>query len=115
MTNVEKQLYEQIKDCKIEKTEENEQLKAENEELKKEKIPQLERRIASSRGNIRVLNEKLKCRLEQVERLRSERSETTLQRNQLREENEELKKQLAEMTKDRDKWKQRAIDTYDDF
>lgn len=33
----------------------------------------------------------------------------------LEEENEKLKVQLAKMTKDRDDWKQRAIDTYDDF
>lgn len=33
----------------------------------------------------------------------------------LEEENEKLKVQLAKMTKDRDAWKKRAIDTYGDF
>lgn len=30
----------------------------------------------------------------------------------LKAENQQLEQQLAAMTKDRDKWKQRAIDTY---
>lgn len=30
----------------------------------------------------------------------------------LKVENQQLKQQLAEITKERDKWKQRAIDTY---
>lgn len=30
----------------------------------------------------------------------------------LKTENQQLKQQLAEITKERDKWKQRAIDTY---
>lgn len=33
----------------------------------------------------------------------------------LEEENEKLKVQLAKMTEDRDRWKQRAIDTYGEF
>lgn len=33
----------------------------------------------------------------------------------IEKENFELKHQLEEMTKDRDGWKQRAIDTYGDF
>lgn len=52
-----------------------------------EEKAELERRIASQRGTIRVYNNKLKSRLEQVERLKQENKE-------LREENAELKKEL---------------------
>lgn len=52
-----------------------------------EEKAELERRIASQRGTIRVYNNKLKSRLEQVERLKQENKE-------LREENAKLKKEL---------------------
>ena len=48
--------------------------------LKKQKIPHLEQKIASTRGTNTVLDAKLKARLEQVERLK--------------QENQELRKQL---------------------
>ena len=50
----------------------NEQLEKENAELKTEKIPQLERRIASIRGAHSVDCKKLNARTEQVERLKRE-------------------------------------------
>lgn len=54
--------------------------------LKITQIKDLERKIASQRGTIRVYNNKLKSRLEQVERLKQENKE-------LREENKFLKEQ----------------------
>ena len=53
----------------------NKKLEAENAELKTVKIPQLERKIASIRGCHRVDLEKLKARLEQVERQKQEIAE----------------------------------------
>lgn len=43
--------------------------------LKKQKIPQLEQKIASIRGTHKVLDAKLKARLEQIERLKQENQE----------------------------------------
>lgn len=57
----------------------------ENTELKTQKIPQLERKIASIRGAHSVDCKKLKARTEQVERLKKE--------------NAELRKQISAMSK----------------
>lgn len=57
----------------------------ENTELKTQKIPQLERKIASIRGAHSVDCKKLKARTEQVERLKKE--------------NAELRKQVSAMSK----------------
>ena len=51
----------------------------ENSELKQEKIPQLERRIASIRGAHSVDCKKLNARTEQVERLKKENTELKIQ------------------------------------
>lgn len=51
------------------------ELEKENEELKTEKIPQLERKIASIRGCHKVDLAKLNARIEQVERLKKENAE----------------------------------------
>lgn len=51
------------------------QLETEKAELKTEKIPQLERKIASIRGAHSVDCKKLNARTEQVERLRKENAE----------------------------------------
>lgn len=48
------------------------ELQEENDKLKKEKIPQLERKIASIRGAHSVDCRKLNARIEQVERLKNE-------------------------------------------
>lgn len=53
----------------------NKKLQEENDKLKKEKIPQLERKIASIRGAHSVDCKKLNARLEQVERLKKENNE----------------------------------------
>lgn len=50
----------------------NTYLQEENDKLKKEKIPQLERKIASIRGAHSVDCKKLNARIEQVERLKKE-------------------------------------------
>ena len=62
-----------------------EHLLDENNYLKKQKIPQLEQKIASIRGTNKVLDTKLKARLEQVERLRQENQEL---REQLKKQGE---------------------------
>ena len=56
-----------------------------------DEVMELERRIASQRGTIRVYNNKLKSRLEQVERLKQENKE-------LREKNAELTCQMKRNT-----------------
>ena len=53
--------------------------------LKKQKIPQLEQKIASIRGTNKVSDAKLKSRLEQVERLKQENQEL---REQLKKQGE---------------------------
>lgn len=52
-----------------------------------EEIERLKQKSISRRTTIRILNEKLKCRLEQVERLKQENKE-------LREENKKLRLEL---------------------
>lgn len=61
--------------------------------LKITQIKDLERKIASQRGTIRVYNNKLKSRLEQVERLKQENKELREEIAELKEENKFLKEQ----------------------
>ena len=57
--------------------------------LKKQKIPQLEQKIASTRGTNKVLDAKLKARLEQIERLKQEKQELRKQLETHKENNYE--------------------------
>lgn len=86
---------------------ERDAFKGENAHLKKNVIPNLERKIASIRGNHKLVDKKLKARLEQVERLKEELYETSSKKGEVEKENEKLKKEIAKFNS--------KIDTLMDF
>lgn len=74
---------------------EKDAFKGENAHLKKNVIPNLERKIASIRGNHKLVDKKLKARLEQVERLKKELYESSSQKDKIKKENAKLEKKIS--------------------
>lgn len=74
---------------------ERDAFKGENAHLKKNVIPNLERKIASIRGNHKLVDKKLKARMEQVERLKKELYESSSQKDKIKKENGKLEKKIS--------------------